>query len=103
MTCTYTCIDICIAMPMLTYSFFIIIYLNIAKNYILDLTDHSKGSQSIMFSDDLKLYLRNTCSTPPLKPFVPRIETIEMFEKKVNLIHYIWSRPFLNCFYTLKK
>ncbi|KAG0914267.1 hypothetical protein G6F57_002730 [Rhizopus arrhizus] len=55
-----------------------------AKNYILDLTDHSKGSQSIMFSDDLKLYLRNTCSTPPLKPFVPRIETIEMFEKKNN-------------------
>lgn len=55
-----------------------------SKNYILDLTDHSKGSQSIMFSDDLKLYLRNTCSTPPLKPFVPRIETIEMFEKKNN-------------------
>ena len=51
------------------------------------MTDKSEGSQAILFSDDLKLYLRNVCSTPPLKPAVSSIHIIEMFEKKVNLIH----------------
>ena len=81
--CTYMCIYICIAM--LTYSFFIFI-LSITKNYVLDMTDQSKGSQAILFSDDLKLYLKSACRTPPLKPAVPSINVIERFEKKVNLI-----------------
>jgi hypothetical protein len=51
------------------------------------MTDQSKGSQAIVFSDDLKLYLRNACSTPPLNPAVPSINVIERFEKKVILIH----------------
>ncbi len=46
------------------------------------MTDQSKGSQAILFSDDLKLYLRNAYSTPPPKPAVPSIDVIEMFEKK---------------------
>ncbi|CAO3691594.1 unnamed protein product [Rhizopus stolonifer] len=59
----------------------------ITKNYVLDMTNQSKGSQAILFPNDLKLYLRNACSTPPLKFAVPSINVIERFEKKVNLIH----------------
>ncbi|KAI7863193.1 hypothetical protein BDF14DRAFT_1399658 [Spinellus fusiger] len=54
----------------------------ITKNYIIDMTDRSEGSQAILFSDDLKDYLKNICIRNLPKPDFSNINIIKRFESK---------------------
>jgi hypothetical protein len=65
-------------------SFFFCI--RITKNYIIDTTDASKGSQASFFSDDLKKYLKD-CQNKSTEMITPKsIGIIKTFEEKVSLI-----------------
>lgn len=59
--------------------------IRITKNYIIDTTNASKGSQASLFSDDLK-YL-NDCQNKSTEMITPKgIGIIKAFEEKVSLI-----------------